>query len=250
MLRKLIVGNMSNSDGELADVMRELNIRLSHLGVAGTRLRGPTAKGRELSIYGPYIGRAYIETAMTALIARMDPFRVLAAKRHQDADYYEERLRSKSAIQWTGDVLSSTKPSAHFWEMDSHESGFRSILGPWIEELVWKPAFDRFCDAVAIAGPLDEWVTDLASKPPESFCKELRSGLDGHFSKFSKGVHSELLGTRVSMFDAVSLEADFRLAARRITGIALLSHFSEYFLFRLDASRAIHLANRIGKFWK
>lgn len=251
MLRQLIVGKSGASNSELASITRELSIRLLHLGAAGWRLRKAPEKSRDISLYGPYIGRAYLETAATAFIARMDPVRVLVAKKHQDAPYYEEASRSKSAIQWSGDILSKKKPSTtEFWSIDPREEGCRALLGPWVEELIWRPAFDRFCDAISTHAPVDDWTLDLSNKQPDSFCKEIRASLDGLFSKFSKGVHSELLGNPKSMFDAVSIDADFQALTKLLTGLALLTHFSEHFSYRLDIHSAIEIANKIGRHWK
>jgi len=250
MLNRLLVGSAARVDGETVGLLRDLQSRLLHLEVAAAGLRAGSVKPRDVSLYGPYIGRAYLETATTTLLARMDPFRVLAAKRHQDADYYDAGQRSKSSVQWSGDIVSPEKPPKHLWSVDTREVGCRSLLGAWAEDIIWVPAFERFGDAVASCGPMDDWITDLSKKSVDRFCKELRSSLEGLFSKFSKGVHSELLGARGSMFDAVSIESDFRSAAQRLTCLGLLSHFSEHFNFRIDTAKAMQLADRIGRHWK
>jgi hypothetical protein len=250
MLNRLLVGTAARADGETAALLRDLRTRLLHLEVAAAGLRAGSAKARDVSLYGPYIGRAYLETAATTLLARMDPFRVLAAKRHQDADYYEAGRRSKSAVQWSGDIVSPEKPPKHLWSVDTREVGCRSLLGAWAEDIIWMPAFERFGDAVASSGFVDDWIADLSKKSIDRFCKELRSSLEGLFSKFSKGVHSELLAPRAAMFDPISIESDFRSTAQRITCLALLSHFSEHFDFRLDVMKAMQLADRIGRYWK
>ena len=250
MLNRLLAGTVAGDGGETATLLRDLQSRLIHLEVAAARLRAGLASARDVTLYGPYIGRAYLETATTTLLARMDPFRVLAAKRHQEADYYQAGERSKSAVQWSGDIVSPIKPTKHLWSVDTREVGCRSLLGAWAEEIVWIPAFEQFGDAVAASGPMDDWITDLSKKSVDQFCKELRSSLEGLFSKFSKGVHSELLGQRAAMFDSISIESDFRSAAQRITCLALLSHFSEHFAFRLEGKRAMGIADRIGRHWK
>lgn len=247
MLNRLLTGDAAGAGDELARLLVELRGRLVAFEVAAARLRQGT---RDVSVYGPYIGRAYLETAATVLIARLDPFRVLAAKRHQAADYYEPEQRSKSAIQWSGDVVSPDKPSAALWSVTTREAGCRSLLGAWNEELVWVPAFDALSDAVAKAGPLHDWIIDLSKKNADGFCKELRSALERLFSKYSKGVHNELLGQRDVIFDAVSVEADYRATAETLTCFALLSHFSEHFRYRMKAQTAMQLADRIGRNWK
>jgi hypothetical protein len=250
MLNRLLVGNVASTEGELAALLLSLRARLVELEVAAANLRSSPTSPRNVALYGPYIGRAYLETATTTLLARLDPFRVLAAKRHQDADYYEAAERSKSGVQWSGDIVSPAKPPKHLWAVDTREAGCRSLLGPWAEDLVWIPAFERLGDAIAASGPVDDWIVDLSRKAPDGFCKEHRSSLEGLFSKFSKGVHSELLGQRRSVFDPVSIEADYRIATQRITCLALLSHFTEHFNCRLDRARAIQLADSIGRHWK
>lgn len=250
MLNRLLVGDVSSAGGELSTLLLNLRSRLVELEVAARGIRLSSTSPRNVALFGPYIGRAYLETATTTLLARLDPFRVLAAKRHQDADYYETAERSKSGLQWSGDIISPERPPKHLWAVDTREVGCRSLLGPWAEDLVWIPAFERLGDAIAASGPVDEWIFDLSRKAPDRFCKEHRSSLEALFSKFSKGVHSELLGQRRAVFDPVSIEADFRVATQRITCLALLSHFIEHFNCRLDYAKAIKLADSIGRHWK
>lgn len=250
MLNRLLVGDTRGVGDELAALLLNLRSRLVELEVAAGEIRSASTNPRSAALYGPYIGRAYLETATTTLLARFDPFRVLAAKRHQDAGYYETTQRSKSGVQWSGDIVSPEKPPKHLWSVDTREVGCRSLLGPWVEDLVWMPAFEQFGDAIAASGPVDDWITDLSKKSPDRFCKELRSSLEALFSKFSKGVHSELLGQRKTVFDLISIEADYRVVAQRITSLGLLSHFTEHFRCRLDREKAIRLADSIGRRWK
>lgn len=250
MLNRIVVGDLASADSELQGVLRDLRLRLLRMEIASHTLRAKQENAHSIPLYGPYLGRAYLETACTALLARLDPFRVLAAKRHQEASYYEFEARSKSGIQWTGDIISPEKPGTQMWSINTRENGCRSLLGPWTNELIWIPAFDRLSDAIAKFGVVHDWISDLSNKQPERFCAELRSSLEGLFSKFSKGVHSELLSNPAAAFDAVSIESDFHTVAQRLTCFALLSHFSDHFLYRWSEQKAIDFANRIGGFWK
>jgi hypothetical protein len=250
MLNRIVVGDLASADSELRGVLGDLRLRLLRMEMASRTLRDKPENAHTIPLYGPYLGRAYLETACTALLARMDPFRILAAKRHQESSYYEYESRSKSGIQWSGDIVSPERPNSQMWAVNTRESGCRSLFGPWTNELVWIPAFERFGDAIANFNGVHDWVSDLSSKQPERFCAELRSTLEGLFSKFSKGVHSELLGDQASVFDAVSIESDFRSVAQRLTYFSLLSHFSDHFVYRWSEQNAVDIANRIGRFWK
>ncbi|VWC11139.1 hypothetical protein BLA6993_05347 [Burkholderia lata] len=250
MLNRIVVGDLANADSELQRVLSDLRLRLLRMEVASRTLRDKPENAHTVPLYGPYLGRAYLETACTALLARLDPFRVLAAKRHQESSYYEYELRSKSGIQWSGDIVSPEKPSTQMWAINTRENGCRSLFGPWTNEIIWIPAFERLGDAVTSFGAVHDWVSDLSNKQPERFCAEMKSTLEGLFSKFSKGVHSELLANQASVFDTVSIESDFRSVAQRLTCFSLLSHFSDHFLYRWSEQKAIDVANRIGRFWK
>lgn len=250
MLNRLLVGDPTSTGDELAGLLLNLRARLVQLEIAARSLRSSSANPRDVALYGPYIGRAYLEIAATTLLARLDPFRVLAAKRHQEADYYETAQRSKSGVQWSGDIVPRDKPPKHLWSVDTRELGCRSLLGPWADALVWIPAFEQFCDAVLASGPVDDWITDLSKKALDGFCREHSSGLESLFSKFSKGVHSELLGQQSTVFDLVSIETDYRVLTQRLTCLALLSHFTEHFCCRIDRMKAIKLADFIGRHWK
>ncbi|VVD96739.1 hypothetical protein PAQ31011_01927 [Pandoraea aquatica] len=250
MLNRIVVGDLASAASELRNVLSDLRLRLLRMEVASRALQDGPKNAHNAPMYGPYLGRAYLETACTALLARMDPFRVLAAKRHQEASYYAFESRSKSGIQWSGDIVSPDKPTSQMWAINTRENGCRSLFGPWTNEVIWIPAFERLGDAVANSTVVHAWVSDLSNKQPEGFCAELRSSLEGLFSKFSKGVHSELLANQHAVFDSVSIESDFHSVAQRLTCFALLSHFSDHFLYRLSADKALDIANRIGSFWK
>ena len=59
----------------------------------------------KISLYGPYLGRSVLELSMTALLARLDPFRILVIKGRQAQPGYELNKPNSSAIRWQGDVI-------------------------------------------------------------------------------------------------------------------------------------------------
>lgn len=249
MLYKLIVGDISNCRGDLLLIMQELSRRLHNLEIIHRSIKNNLLSPVEIEIYSPYIGRAYLETALTAILARYDSIRVLFTKKHQDADYYETHERSKSAIQWTGDILSPHAPGKHLWATNAYTLGNRSLLGQWANDLVWNSAFEDFSDWCSDKININFWYSELLLKEPNDFCLEIRTKLDGLFSKFSKGIHSELLNPRHYFSSSQAVFDDYKTLCKNLTYLALLSHFNEHFICKLSKETAFRYGEKISGAW-
>ena len=249
MLYKLIIGDISSCKGDLLLIMQELNKRLRNLEILHNSIKNNSLSQVEIEIYSPYIGRAYLETSLTAILVRFDSIRVLFTKRHQDADYYETNERSKSAIQWTGDILSPTSPGKHPWATNTYAQGNRSLLGHWANELIWSAAFEDFSDWCSNKSNINFWYSELLLKEPNDFCIEIRNKLDGLFSKFSKGIHSELLNPRHYFSSSQAVYADYKQLCQNLTYLALLSHFNDHFICKLSKDKAFNYADKISGAW-
>lgn len=65
----------------------------------------PQADDDTVTMLGPFFARTLLENVMTALIGRLDPFRLLFTKKVQQHDSYELGRPSNAAIRWSGDAL-------------------------------------------------------------------------------------------------------------------------------------------------
>ena len=93
------------------------------------------AADKRVTLFGPFLGRSLIELCVTALIARLDPFRVLLIREMQLRPGYTAGTRLKSAIQWQGDVLQEKVSDMWSAEKPAEKAG-RALLGDYYGHLV------------------------------------------------------------------------------------------------------------------
>lgn len=65
----------------------------------------PMGDDSDVTILGPYYARNLLETVCTALLGRIDPFRILYVYKVQTHDKFTLGSRSKAAISWFGDIF-------------------------------------------------------------------------------------------------------------------------------------------------
>ena len=107
-LTTLICGNAAVS-GAIAEVNAHLSQSLDRLFVKGRNLRND-GDPLDLALFGPMLGRAIIEVGITAIVARLDRFRVLAIRNSQRSPDYDSKTRNRLAFNWTSDVQGEDKP--------------------------------------------------------------------------------------------------------------------------------------------
>lgn len=189
LLARLACGAPSKGS-VLAEVLASLHSSLSSfLDEAAELRRSDTPR---VIRFGPFVGRSILELVSTSLIARIDPFRVLALREVQAQPNYEVKKRTENAIQWTGDVMIKMPTSARdMWTRDYAQMS-RALLGDYQQALFWKAAYLRFLDLTP-EGRGGEWVRALRLRPEDSFIPTMRTSFSEMFTECSKGVHHELL---------------------------------------------------------
>ncbi|MBN8228535.1 hypothetical protein JYK02_13570 [Corallococcus macrosporus] len=174
---------------------------------------------RRAVLYGPFLGRSIMEVALTALIARLDPFRVLTLRKIQLQSSYSKHRRTRAAIQWTGDVMAEEKIDK-LWTGERDFAGMtRALLGDYQDHVFWQPAFERFLDSVPEERG-GEWVRTLRRVQPENFVASMRTRFGNAFSECSKGVHHELVIPSQNFF---TRETVFELLQRVLEITAVIS---------------------------
>jgi len=180
---------------------------------------------QQAAFLGPYLARSLLEVAMSAIVARCDPFRVLIVREIQASAHYSAGERVKAALQWQGDIL-PPKDSPELWSIDKEPEKFsRSLLGPYYEHLYWTPAFQRMVDEIEI-GRGGAWLSDFRTWGIAGAMKRIRAEVGKLYCTFSKGVHHEILLERVVMFDRLSMASYAADALKHISLIALASHLA------------------------
>jgi hypothetical protein len=139
---KLITGG-SRLHGDFGDITDHLASGVKGLVLEAQRLPNETAE--RIALFGPFVGRSFLELALTALVGRLDPFRLLVLRKMQmtglagTAPLIGERFQA--AIQWTGDIRASKDPEPNdMWaHTRSMEKFSRTLFGKHYEELFFKP---------------------------------------------------------------------------------------------------------------
>jgi len=126
---------------------------------------GPT----RFALFGPFAGRSLLEVALTAILGRLDPFRVLVVREMQMRPDYAPEKRSLVSIQWSGDIHTEKKVD-DLWKIDRNIKDMtRALLGDYYEHLFWRKAFQELLDGV----PADrggDWMRELGALIRRVFC--------------------------------------------------------------------------------
>lgn len=211
-LCRLIMGDY-DKNCELGELLEHLEEKLRRVLARLEALSPSSSDYRDLA---PFLGRSILELSLSAILGRLDPFRLLVLREVQrnGADPGE---RIWSAIQWSGDIIAEEKPS-ELWNQRNPIAKFsRALLGAHYECVFWRPALEHARD-VAADPRGKEWGNYLRNTPDAAFIPRLKQILHPAFSAFSKHVHHEHL-LAVNDADAVTLQT-FLLESRR--SLALL----------------------------
>jgi hypothetical protein len=165
-LAKLLCGNIiinSVNDEGIDQVLVHLSRSIDN--VVNELVNRDSLSPEQITLFVPFLGRSLLELGCTAIIARLDPFRVLMIREHQRQPNYERDKRNNFSIRWKhdqyGDVLSKevTEP----WGDKAPPTPSRALLGTYYKELIWSANFDKLLDAINdVSG--DEWIAEQKRK--------------------------------------------------------------------------------------
>lgn len=207
-------------------------------------LRSEAAAANRLALVGPLLGRGLIEVAFTALIARVDPFRVLVVREMQLRPDYAIEKKNYSSIQWSGDVLAEGKVTDP-WRPDRYVKDMtRALLGDYYDQLIWRRAFQRLYDEV----PMErggQWMKELRRIPAEAAVSSLRQRSSSVYSSCSKGIHHEFVIPASSYYDIATLNSLFDDAIGIVSILGLASNASRDVMFSLPLDDAITSFERV-----
>jgi len=185
-----------------------------------------------ISRYAPFLARAILELGATALIARLDPTRILFVKRTQQQPSYTADRSWKTAIRWTGDVIAE-KTSGAIWDKSNPEQMTRALLGDYYASLYWQPALERLADA-QISGD-SEWLTGLRALTVEAFIGSRRGNLIALYSQSSKAIHHEYVFP-TGMIDRDTSIVLILAVLKVLTEFAVLLNLLPHVPYRLDSA--------------
>ncbi|MCC3417149.1 MAG: hypothetical protein JGK24_04450 [Microcoleus sp. PH2017_29_MFU_D_A] len=233
-LAKLLCGNVVPDGGEIDEVLSHLSASIDNVVKELVRLE--SLSDNQISLFAPFLGRSILELGCTALIARLDPFRVLLLREYQRHPHYQIDKPNKSSIHWQGDVLA--KKVNNLWEDKSLENPTRALLGDYYKTLIWSANFDKLLDAIRdVSG--DEWIVNLRTKSFERFYNETLNDFSSLYSELSKGIHHELVIPLSSALDRDTTQQLIEKTVRNIATLGLFVSVVSHAVNKLDIQVAI-----------
>lgn len=194
------------------------------------------------SIDIPCYGRNILESSLTALLGRVDPYRLIIVYKVQSDASYDIGKRAQSAVEWTGDILAKEPPRNNMWQFDKKKENFdRALLGNYIGEVIWKPAFGALTDYVAEQEYDSVWLSEIISENENSNFERAKSTAARLFSSFSKGVHSESLVDINIVLDDITLRSLVKDLYKLCATLALVSHFVDFLSTKIEKERALSI---------
>ena len=193
----LVCGNIPLT-GTVKEVLLHLGESLDRL-IAKARTLRESKDAVDLTLFGPYLGRAALEVSLTAIMARFDPYRVLAIRRSQLSNGYDFRSRNPLAFSWADDVQGNGKGKN--WDaLPGIGDLQRALLCNHFHDLFWEEAFIKMLDSTA-ALPAGEWLTKLRKIDPIGFTSSNRTEAGKLYSELSKAVHHEFVIPAGAQYD-------------------------------------------------
>jgi len=105
-LQKLCCGELTSSTGRLNEVLSILgNVIARHEKKALSIIK--SGSDEDKSMYGSFVARKLIESALSAIFARMEPSRFLILQEYQQraGGKYSAHERHPASIAWYGDII-------------------------------------------------------------------------------------------------------------------------------------------------
>lgn len=136
-LAKLLCGNVVPDGGGIDEVLSHLSVSIDNVVKELVTLQ--SLSDNQISLFAPFLGRSILELGCTALIARLDLFRVLLLRECQKQPNYQIDKPNKCSIHWKGDVLADKVTD--IWADKSMQNPTRALLGDYYRTLIWSANF-------------------------------------------------------------------------------------------------------------
>ena len=232
----LICGEPTSDMYEFKTVMNNLAKKIGKM----TELSiGFEPNSDNASIEIPFYGRNVLESSLTSLLGRLDPFRLITVFKVQSDASYDLGKKAQSAVEWSSDIISKNR-DRNLWSFENKKESFdRALLGNYMGEIVWKPGFSALSDYVGDRTINSDWLNEILSENEDVNFEKSKSLAVRMFSSFSKGVHSESLVDVHSMLDTVTLKSLIVDTYKLCATLGLISHFVGFMTPTIDRERAL-----------
>jgi hypothetical protein len=230
---------LQNADLKLGPMNRA---ELTEVNVVEELMRLESLSPNQISLFAPFLGRSILELGCTAIIARLDPFRVLVLRKYQQQPTYQINKPNKSSIRWQGDILADAVNDP--WSDKSLQNPTRALLGDYYKILIWEDNFDKLLDAIVnVSG--DRWIADLKRKNFRQFYNETLNEFSNVYSALSKGIHHEFIIPLSSTFDLETIRLLIEKTIRNVATLGLFISVVDHTFNKLDVSMAISIYKKI-----
>ncbi len=222
-------------EGEAFDVLKQVRKSIFAFGTKIDTLLDPK-HGNDLTLLGPYCARVLMETGCSAIVGRLDPFRILYLSQFQARSGYDSTKKAKSAFAWQGDVLSPEKEDLWSSSVETQKIS-RALLSAYFDHVHWRPAVTAALDYAGDLSP-NTATKSLLLIEADDFVAQCKGNGNRLYSQLSKGVHWEFF-SRVSVgLDEFTARDLIKDAVKWVSRIALMSHFIPTAHCRLSAAEA------------
>jgi hypothetical protein len=233
-LSKLLCGDIVSGGDGINEVLNHLSMSIDD--VVEEIMQLESLNSNQISLFAPFLGRSILELGCTAIIARLDPFRVLILRKYQQQPTYQIDKPNKSSIRWQGDILADGVKE--LWSDKSLQNPTRALLGDYYKSLIWEENFDKLRNAIRdVSG--DQWIADLQRKTFSQFYNETLNEFSSAYSELSKGIHHEFVIPLSSTFDLATIKLLIEKTIRNIATLGLFISVVDHTLNKLDIQTAI-----------
>ncbi|NCT39651.1 hypothetical protein GTW56_28115 [Bacillus sp. EB93] len=205
----------------------------------------PNQGDQDITTLGPFFTRNLLETICTALVGRLDPFRLLYVQQVQQRDGFNLGSRSNAAITWFGDIFEKgleekdLKPEKMWSPNKKFDDVGRGMLGDYYGHIFWNPAYQVLLDATLSldSDPIDYYRMSITS--PTKFMLFIRQKASTLYSSLSKGVHSELVVKPEIRYDKPTVLQLVSEVIELCAILCLVSHKIDSSICKLPSDMAI-----------
>jgi hypothetical protein len=226
------LSNLENHIGQFETIARQL-LRI--------------ASDRNVVIYGPYIGRSILESGLTAVRLRFDPFR--SGSLHQFARHpkYDPNDVLRSRFQWMGDIFPEEAPPQDIWNPEQKPQGIsRALFSAHLIDLAWLPAAEALTDFITTSGEVID-VGFFQTETPKTALARYHGEIRQLYSFLSKGVHGEFFFSPSSPLDAETCREKLFSVINFTSQLGLASHFAYGYASGISPKSATRLYQRVQR---
>lgn len=197
------------------------------------------------SYFLPVSLRSLMESSAIALLARIDPLRVILSSKSQDNASYKKSQQQASAINWRHDIAGETKgpapenaPKKDPWDPTTSSAKLpRYLLSENMIEAIWSPAASNLAN---YNNPPDsDWLKELLKQDPKALISNIIGSGNRLYSEVSKGIHPEFAVRREAEYDGPTLLAYTENTLKWVASLSLLSHFASSYNNKLSPKEAL-----------